>query len=168
MIDSPSPTELPSYSQVTIKLQGTRNSSRQAMLDLLPEIALQLAEGHASGRLEADGCGYVFKTEMVLAGPSIFQSEAECVESNSLRATVAQKLGPHAVTRLDEMSPIHRAALERHFRFAVRDSKNLRFLKDSNEEAVLEQAFRLLTRRSQTEQRAIWNAIGLGDNLPET
>lgn len=127
MFDSHSPSSLRPYTQITIQLQGTRNTSRQALAAQLHEIAAQLVEGRTDGQLESEGAGYRFRTEVILSGPSIFSEAAEPVQPGSLRAAVSRQLGRQAVARLDEMPATHRAALERHFGFARQDSKKLRF-----------------------------------------
>lgn len=165
MSDSPSTFDLIPYTQITIKLQGNRNTSRQAIVAHLTEVAQRLLQGDDAGVLESEGgCGYVFATEVTLMGPSIFASEVERVQVGSLRAAVAQDLGQSALSRLDEMLPEHRAALERYYGFAARESKNLQFLNGALEQEVLAHAFRLLTRRSKAEQNAVLRAIGLGDD----
>lgn len=157
------PSELLPLTQITVRLQGTRTTSRQALAAQLSAIAALVAEGRPSGQLEADHAGYVFRTGIVLDGQSIFADESAPSSPGLLRDAVARQLGQRAAARLDEMSAAHRAALERRFGFARQDSKKVRFLSEAQEQVVLGEAFDLLMRRSKAEQRRILKAIGLDE-----
>lgn len=157
------PSELLPLTQITVRLQGTRGTSRQALAAQLNAIAALVAEGQPSGRLEADHAGYTFRTDIVLDGQSIFAETPATSSLGLLRHAVAQQLGLRAAARLDEMSAAHRAALERKFGFARQDSKKVQFLNETQEQAVLGEAFDLLMRRSKSEQRRILKAMGLDE-----
>lgn len=162
MTASPPPELLP-LTQITVRLQGTRGTSRQALAAQLNAIAALVAEGLPAGQFEADHAGYIFRTDIVLDGQSIFADGPAPSSPGLLRDAVAQQLGQRAAARLDEMSAAHRAALERRFGFARQDSKKVRFLSEIQEQEVLGEAFDLLMRRSKSEQLRILKAMGLDD-----
>jgi hypothetical protein len=83
--------------------------------------------------------------------------------TQSLRAAVAQQFGLRALTRLDEMLPVQRAALERHFNFLEDCSRNIQFLSAEHEQEVLAEALRSLVRPSKAEKSAILRTLGLND-----
>jgi len=157
------PSDLLPLTQVTVRLQGTRGTSRQALAAQLNAVAALVAEGQPSGQLEADHAGYTFRTDIVLDGQSIFAEAPAPSSPGLLRHAVAQQLGQRAAARLDEMSAAHRAALERRFGFARQDSKKVRFLSEIQEQEVLGEAFDLLMRRSKSEQLRILKAMGLDE-----
>ena len=68
----PPPSEQLPLTQITVRLQGTRGTSRQALAAQLNAVAALVAEGQPSGQLEADHAGYTFRTDIVLDGQSIF------------------------------------------------------------------------------------------------
>lgn len=162
MTASPPPELLP-LTQITVRLQGTRGTSRQTLAAQLNAIAALIAEGQPSGQIETDHAGYVFRTDVVLDGQSIFSEGLAPSSPGLLRDAVARQLGQRAAARLDEMSSAHRAALERRFGFARQDSKKVQFLSEAQEQVVLGEAFDLLMRRSKAEQRRILKAMGLDE-----
>ncbi len=63
--------------QVTIKLQGTRHSSRADIVALLNDVLLRLESGASEGYDHDDDFGYLFEyVESVPSGPSFFDSPA--------------------------------------------------------------------------------------------
>jgi len=162
MSDGKTRHDLIPYTQITIKLQGTHHTSREDILAQLNAVAASLSEGDDAGEFELEGCGYTFETKVTLTDPSIFSEERE-LPTGSLRATIAQAFGQQALSRLDEMQPVHRAALERRFGFVPNDGKNLRFLNGAHEKEVQEEAMRRLLRPSKAEQLGILRAMGLDD-----
>jgi hypothetical protein len=58
--------------QITIQLQGTKHSNKQAILSLLEEVANRIKEGDMKGESVDDDFGYIFKVEAQSPGPSIF------------------------------------------------------------------------------------------------
>ena len=61
--------------QVTIKLQGTKHSSREAIIDLLDAVLLRLKNGESYGYAHDDDYGYIFEyVDSVPNGPSFFDA----------------------------------------------------------------------------------------------
>lgn len=58
--------------QVVIKLQGTRQSSRMAIVNQLEIVRSRLQVGEAKGSEHDDDFGYAFKYERAVDGPSFF------------------------------------------------------------------------------------------------
>lgn len=58
--------------QITIKLQGTRHSDREAIVAQLETVLARLKAGESSGKEEDDDFGYIFEYEPASPGPSFF------------------------------------------------------------------------------------------------
>lgn len=62
--------------QITIKLQGTRHSSRDAVIDQLETVVARLKRGEVDGTSHDDDFGYQFEVQSASPGPSFFDSPA--------------------------------------------------------------------------------------------
>ncbi len=58
--------------QITIQLQGTRHSSREAVLAQLDDITARLRGGDLAGEESDDDFGYKFEVKPAANGPSLF------------------------------------------------------------------------------------------------
>lgn len=62
--------------QVTIKLQGTRHSNKDIVIDLLETVLARLKNGDTSGHRHDDDFGYTFEYNSAATGPSFFENSA--------------------------------------------------------------------------------------------
>lgn len=62
--------------QITVQLQGTRHSNRQAIIEQLEVILARLKSGDQQGEAHDDDFGYRFVVEAESAGPSFFDQPA--------------------------------------------------------------------------------------------
>lgn len=62
--------------QITVQLQGTRHSDRDAVIDQLEKILVRLKSGELSGESHDDDFGYRFVVEPASNGPSFFDAPA--------------------------------------------------------------------------------------------
>lgn len=60
--------------QITIKLQGTRHSDKEAIVRQLETVITRLKAGETSGQEDDDDFGYAFEYTDATDGPSIFDS----------------------------------------------------------------------------------------------
>lgn len=60
--------------QITIKLQGTRHSDKEAIVGQLEKVINRLKAGETSGQEDDDDFGYAFEYTGATDGPSIFDS----------------------------------------------------------------------------------------------
>lgn len=63
--------------QLTIKLQGTRQTSRADLISLLETVTVRLKAGQMAGAEHDDDLGYAFEYRDSVPGPSFFEEEAE-------------------------------------------------------------------------------------------
>jgi hypothetical protein len=61
--------------QVFIQLQGTRQSSREEVVELLETVVAKLKAGHTTGGDNDDDFGYFFEYRDDVPGPSLFDEE---------------------------------------------------------------------------------------------
>lgn len=62
--------------QITIKLQGTRHSTRPDVIDQLETVLARLKSGDVAGTSHDDDFGYVFTVQAASPGPSFFDEPA--------------------------------------------------------------------------------------------
>lgn len=62
--------------QITIRLQGTRHSTKESIIGQLDEVSKRLLEGDMSGECHDDDFGYRFKVDPRSDGPTFFASPA--------------------------------------------------------------------------------------------
>lgn len=62
--------------QITIKLQGTRHSNKDDVIDLLETVLARLKSGDTSGHHHDDDFGYAFEYNGTAEGPSFFELDA--------------------------------------------------------------------------------------------
>lgn len=63
--------------QLTIKLQGTRHTSRAQIINQLERVTALLKAGQVAGAEHDDDFGYAFEYRDSVPGPSFFEEEAE-------------------------------------------------------------------------------------------
>lgn len=62
--------------QITIKLQGTRHSSRDDVIGQLETVLERLKRGEVNGTSHDDDFGYKFEVQLTSPGPSFFDTPA--------------------------------------------------------------------------------------------
>ena len=62
--------------QVTVKVQGTRHSSKTDLIELLEIVVARLRQGDATGSTHDDDFGYWFELRDAADGPSLFDMPA--------------------------------------------------------------------------------------------
>ena len=62
--------------QITVKVQGSRHSSTQDLIELLEIVVARLKQGDATGTADDDGFGYWFELRDAANGPSFFDLPA--------------------------------------------------------------------------------------------
>lgn len=63
--------------QLTIKLQGTRQTGRADLISLLERVTARLKAGQMAGAEHDDDFGYSFEYRDSVPGPSFFEEEGE-------------------------------------------------------------------------------------------
>lgn len=62
--------------QITVKVQGTRHSSKTDLIELLEIVLARLQQGDATGTAHDDDFGYWFELREAVNGPSFFDMPA--------------------------------------------------------------------------------------------
>lgn len=62
--------------QITVKVQGTRHSSKRDLIELLEIVLERLKQGDATGAAHDDDFGYWFALQSAANGPSFFDMPA--------------------------------------------------------------------------------------------